>query len=103
VHIKLIGDLPVGSGSLAEARKAAGYLCKYIGKGLDDERRRAGLHRYEVAQGFQPERIFVYGETDEAAIARASEYMARAPEMIWRSSMVEGWRGPPACWAAWSD
>ena len=79
VHIKLIGDLPVGSGTLAEARRAAGYLCKYIGKGLDDERRRVGLHRYEVAQGFQPERIYVYGETDEDAIARASEYMARAP------------------------
>ena len=45
VHIKLIGDLPVGSGALAEARRAAGYLCKYIGKGLDDERRRAGLGR----------------------------------------------------------
>ncbi|MDH4104146.1 MAG: hypothetical protein OEW52_11045 [Thermoleophilia bacterium] len=101
VHIKLIGDLPVGSGALAEARRAAGYLCKYIGKGLEDERRRAGLHRYEVAQGFQPERIYVYGETDSDAIARASEYMARAPETIWRSSSVEGWRGPPACWAAW--
>ena len=102
-HIKLIGDLPVGSSSLAEARKAAGYLCKYIGKGLDDERRRAGLHRYEVAQGFQPERIYVYGQTDAEAIARASEYMQRAPETIWRSSSVEGWRGPPACWAAWPE
>jgi len=100
-HIKLIGDLPVGSGTLSEARKAAGYLCKYIGKGLDDERRRAGLHRYEVAQGFQPERIHVYGETDAEAIARASQYMTRAPETIWRSSSVEGWRGPPACWVAW--
>lgn len=103
VHIKLIGDLPVGSGTLAEARKAAGYVCKYIGKGLADERRRAGLHRYEVAQGFQPERIYVYGETDADAIARASEYMARAPETIWRSSSVERWRGPPACWVAWPD
>lgn len=28
VHIKLLGDLPVGSGSLEEARKAAGYLSK---------------------------------------------------------------------------
>lgn len=102
VHIKLIGDLPVGSGTLAEARKAAGNLCKYIGKGLDDERRRAGLHRYEVAQGFQPERIHVYGETDAEAIAGASEYMARAPETIWRSSSVEE-RGPPACWVAWAD
>lgn len=103
VHIKLIGDLPVGSGALAEARKAAGYLCKYIGKGLDDERRRAGLHRYEVAQGFQPERISVYGETDDEAIASASQYMDRSPETIWRSSSVEGWRGPPACWVSWAD
>ena len=103
VHIKLIGDLPVGSGTLAEARKAAGYLCKYIGKGLDDERLRAGLHRYEVAQGFQPERIHIYGSTDDDAIARASEYMARAPETIWRSSSVEGWRGPPACWVRGLD
>jgi hypothetical protein len=103
VHIKLIGDLPVGSGVLAEARKAAGYLCEYIGKGLDDERRRAGMHRYEVAQGFQPERIYVYGRTDREAIARASEYMGRRPETTWNSSSVEGWRGPPACWAAWAD
>ena len=103
VHIKLIGDLPVGSGVLAEARKAAGYLCKYIGKGLDDERRRAGLHRYEVAQGFQPERITMYGRTDDDAIERASEYLGRKPETIWRSSSAEGWRGPPACWAAWPE
>jgi hypothetical protein len=103
VHIKLLGDLPVGSGTLAEARLAAGYLCKYLGKGLDDLRRRSGLHRYEVAEGFQPERIYVYGETDDDAIARASEYLARSPETIWRSSSVEGWRGPPACWAAWPE
>jgi hypothetical protein len=103
VHIKLIGDLPVGSGTLAEGRRAAGYLCKYIGKGLDDLRRLSGLHRYEVAQGFQPERVHVYGESDYDAIARASEVMARAPETIWRSSSVEGWRGPPACWVAWAD
>lgn len=77
VHIKLIGDLPVGSSTLAEARRAAGYLGKYIGKGLDDERRRSGLHRYEVARGFQPERISVYGPTDDEAIARASEYTSK--------------------------
>ena len=57
VHIKLLGDLPVGSGTLAEARLSAWYLGKYVGKALDDKRRHAGLHRYEVAQGFQPERI----------------------------------------------
>ena len=34
VHIKLLGDLPVGSGTLGEARLAARYLAKYVGKDL---------------------------------------------------------------------
>jgi hypothetical protein len=103
VNIKLLGDLPVGSGTLAEARLAARYLCKYLGKSLDNERRQTRLHRYEVAQGFQPERILVYGATDDDAIDRASRFMGREPETIWRSVIVEGWRGPPACWVAWPD
>ena len=32
VHIKLLGDLPVGSGAVEEARRAAGYLSKYVSK-----------------------------------------------------------------------
>jgi hypothetical protein len=50
VSIKLLSDLPVGSGSLEESRRAAGYLSKYVAKSLDDARvpRR---HRYDVAQG----------------------------------------------------
>ncbi|HEX3004527.1 MAG TPA: hypothetical protein VHO27_09955 [Angustibacter sp.] len=32
VHIKLLGDLPVGSTSLGEARVAARYLSKYVTK-----------------------------------------------------------------------
>ncbi len=34
VHIKLLSDLPTGSGSLGEARLAARYLSKYVGKDL---------------------------------------------------------------------
>ena len=30
VHIKLLGDLPVGTGTVEEARRAAGYLSKYV-------------------------------------------------------------------------
>jgi hypothetical protein len=56
VHIKLIGDLPVGSGALEEARVAAGYLAKYVSKSVADARV-PRLHRYEVAQGFQPEKV----------------------------------------------
>ena len=34
IHITLLGDLPVGSGTLGEARLAARYLAKYVGKDL---------------------------------------------------------------------
>jgi hypothetical protein len=101
VHIKLLSDLPVGTGAVGEARVAARYLSKYLGKGLDDERHESGLHRYEVAQGFQPDRIHAFGATEEEAIGRASAYMRRAPETVWRSKSTEGWHGPPACWVAW--
>jgi hypothetical protein len=102
VHIKLLDGLPVGSGALGEARLAARYLARYVGRETDDERRLAGLHRYEVAQGFQPAKIECYGSSAEDVIARASGYMGAAPERVWLSSSVEGWHGPPACWAQWN-
>jgi len=102
VHIKLLGDLPVGSGALEEARLAARYLSRYVGKSLDEDRE-AGLHRYEVAQGFQPQPVYCYGPTAEMALANASKVMGRAPSTTWLSSSQEGWSAPPACWAAWSS
>ena len=40
-------------------------------KSLDDERRAAGLHRYEVAQGFQPERMQLAGRLEAQVLARS--------------------------------
>jgi hypothetical protein len=102
VHIKLLDGLPVGSGTLGEARLAARYLARYVGREVEDARRLAGLHRYEVAQGFQPAKIECYGESAEDVIGRASGFMGSGPEHVWLSSSVEGWRGPPACWAQWN-
>lgn len=101
VHIKLLGNLPVGSGSLEEARLAARYLAKYVAKAIDDGRP-AGLHRYEVAQGFQPRKVEIHGRSREDAIRQASAVMGRAPSDRW-DSPKEGWDGPPALWVAWSD
>jgi len=101
VHIKLIGDLPQGSGALDEARVAATYLAKYASKSLDDDRRAAGLHRYEVAQGFQPAKVECHGVTAEDVIERASRQMGSLPDRVWLSARAEGWRGPHACWAQW--
>jgi hypothetical protein len=101
VHIKLIGDLPVGSGALEEARIAASYLAKYVSKSIG-EGRLPGLHRYEVAQGFQPERVRLAGASEQAVIEEASERMGGPPSLVWRSSESRGWRAPPAYWCAWA-
>jgi hypothetical protein len=99
-HIKRIQDLPVGSGTVEEARRAAGYLAKYVSKSLDEDPT-PGLHRYEVAQGFQPRVLPFNGDSEAAVIAAASEEMGSPPIQVWRSQTVEGWRAPPAYWCAW--
>ena len=98
----MLSDLPVGSGSLEESRLAARYLAKYASKAIDAERP-AGLHRYEVAQGFQPESVYIGGGSPEHVIGQASARMGSEPVHTWRSSAQEGWQGPPACWVAWND
>jgi hypothetical protein len=101
VHIKLLGDLPVGSGVFAEARRAAGYLSKYVGKDFDHEHL-VGLHRYEVAQGFQPATVQVWGRSVGDAIGEACGVMGGlSPERLWNSEQTEGWQGPPAVWVSW--
>lgn len=100
VHIKLIGDLPVGSGSLEESRIAGRYVGKYVTK--DAARSLGGLHRYEVAQGFQPRRVTFRARTGLEALQAMSEQMSAAPEYVWWSSEQEDWQGPPAVWASWA-
>ena len=100
MHIKLLGDLPVGSGSLQEARLAARYLGKYAGKALDGDRP-AGLHRYEIAQGFTPASVSCEGRSPDDVIGQASARMGRQPSHVWQSTGKDGWHGPPACWVRW--
>lgn len=102
VHIKLIGDLPTGSTRLSEARIAAGYLAKYVGKSFDDHRDRlAGLHRYDVAEGFQPERVCFDGTSAADVLGQASELIGTNPSHLWSSGDATEWAGPPAVWAQW--
>lgn len=102
VHIKLLADLPVGSGSLTEARRAAGYLSKYVAKTFTDlDARVLGLHRYDVAQGFKPEVLSLSGTTAGDVLAQASDLFSSAPVHQWSSAENEDWKGPPAVWAQW--
>jgi hypothetical protein len=105
VHIKLLGDLPVGLGSFAEARAAAGYLSKYVAKSFDDDadevERPKGLHRFDVAQGFTPRSARIWGASRDEVIEYASGVMGGPPDVFWSSSDVEDWQGPPAVWLQW--
>lgn len=103
VHIKLLGDLPVGSGPRAEARQAAGYLSKYVAKTFADPGARVlGLHRYDVAQGFQPERQTLTGRTVDEVLDQACQVMDGEPRRVWWSGDEPTWDRPPAVWAQWA-
>lgn len=100
VHIKLLGNLPVGSGTRGEARLAARYLSKYLAKDVGGDGL-GGLHRYEVAEGFQPRTVRLDGTTADEVLGWAEAVMGAPPERVWRSRDEEAWAGPPAVWASW--
>jgi hypothetical protein len=101
VHIKLLSDLPIGSGRWEEARKAAGYLSKYVSKTFQQEGE-FGRHRYEVAQGFQPHSKILTGTSRESVIAMANHHMGGPPVRIWVSTEAIEWQGPPSVWLSWA-
>ena len=104
VSIKLLSDLPVGSGTLEEARRAAGYLGKYVSKSFtdDDARQRPrGLHRFDVAEGFTPSSIGLVGTSPLGVLGQACELMGGWPRRSWSSADADGWQGPPAVWHQW--
>jgi hypothetical protein len=98
VFIKLIQGAPVGSGAREEARIAARYISKYLGKGFSGG---GGLNRYDCAQGFQPKMEPLYGASEAEVIALAVERMGEQPSYVWRSINEEGWQGPRAVWLQW--
>jgi hypothetical protein len=101
IGIKRIGGMPIGSDSLAESRKAAGYLAKYVAKTFGEKRELAGLHRYEVGQGFQPIRRRIEGVSFEEVCGHANERMGGVPSRSWLSRDQEEWDRPPSMWFQW--
>jgi hypothetical protein len=100
VHIKLLGDLPYAASSLDQARRAARYLSKYVGKSFVEQGQ--GLHRYEVAQGFGPHREGICGLTSEEVVAWAEERMGRAADFVQSSTEWRDYRGPSAVFLSWT-
>jgi hypothetical protein len=100
VHIKLLGDLPYEASTLDQARVAARYLAKYVGKSFDEQQ--AGLHRYEVAQGFAPRCESALGRSQDDVLAWAAQRMGAPPAYVKPSSEWDGYLGPPAVFASWT-
>lgn len=99
IHIKALTDLQVGSTSWHEARRAAGYLSKYVTKTFATDL--GGLHRYEVAQGFQPAVEHMTATSRDRVLAQTCQRMGAAPSRTWFSGDEQSSLGPPAMWLAW--
>jgi hypothetical protein len=79
-------------GSKRACRRAAVYLSKYLSKSWD-ETVPAGQHRYEVAEGFQPDRVSFRLESFKEAwrfIDQIGNY-----RRAFSSEEVSNWDGPP--------
>lgn len=101
IDIRMLTDLPVGSGVLGEARLAAKYLAKYVGKDLGLAET-GGLHRYEVAQGFGPKVHRLTGATLAEVMDLAVAIIGAEPADYWDSNDKPDWDGPHAVWASWA-
>lgn len=100
VDIRQVRQRSMGAGPVEDAREAGRYLAKYVGKAMA-EGRDFSLHRYDVAEGFQPIVELVRARSEAEVVAEACERMGRAPIRQWRSRDERQWFGPPALWLAW--
>jgi len=94
-----------GSTGRAAARVAASYAAKYIVKQMDEDDRPRGVHRYEVAEGFQPQVVTRRLPTFNDALRWVKDHPSfGTPTYAWRSNdEPEGaWFGPP-CEVVWFD
>lgn len=76
------------------ARGAARYVAKYVAKDLKDLP--AGIHRYEVGQGFTVRVVRVYGTSPTSILLT----IGRPVEYRFDAAAPDAGRGPPLMWAA---
>ncbi|MGB3546397.1 MAG: hypothetical protein WBA17_05455 [Saprospiraceae bacterium] len=91
------GSIGRASGQRTAAKRAASYASKYIGKDLhDDNGVPLRCHRYEVAQGFQPQPITRrFLSFTEAVTFITSHPSFGSLEWFSRSQDWDEWDGPP--------
>jgi len=91
-----------GSGGRANARAAARYLAKYVGKTYEEGSFGPRSHRYEVGQGFEARARLSYSRDEREVWGHVYALMdGEVPSYVWRSDDVEGWAAPAARVALW--
>jgi hypothetical protein len=100
VDIRARAQVRLGEGAAAEARLAARYLSKYVSKAVQEDRI-PGLHRYEVAQDFQPKALRLRWSSEAEAVLSACQRMGSVPGVQLRSDDHARWTGPSVVWMAW--
>lgn len=73
----------------------AAYLAKYLDKSFNDECRAPGEHRYEVAQGFDPDQVRREFPTMKDAREWLAKYQGESFVEVWCSDDKEEWDGRP--------
>jgi len=101
VHIKLIGHLPQGSHVRDEARIAARYLAKYVGKGFEDHENVGAFHRYDMAQGYTPRPVGVLPSTAKEVMKEAVRLMGGPTQYFWSSNDDPTWGGASSLYLSW--
>ena len=100
-HIKLLGDLPHRSGERDQARVVSDFLVKYVGEGFSDVRNVAGLHRYDIAQGFRPKPNQLFASTLAEVLSITVDRMG-SPSYYFQDSNDQPDRDkPPAVYLSW--
>lgn len=99
VHVERIVSRG-GPGSVDHARQAARYLAKYVAKATDGTVD-FGRHRYEVAQGFAPRRLYFEGMTEHGLLAQACAAMGSGPSSWWSSDDSPDWEAAPTRTYQW--
>jgi hypothetical protein len=94
-----------GRKSGASPRKVAGYIAKYVSKGMNlahceasgVSARQPGQHRYWVTQGF-PVVPVTYEAVDQGDAIDWLHGQAGRPLYVWDSNSVADWAGAPCMW-----
>jgi hypothetical protein len=85
-------------------RLAATYGCKYASKDWSEEVLAGGAHRYELAQGFQPdENAERYATLAEAWADVHRRFGGCLPSRMWSSDEAPDWDAPPVYCFTWID